>query len=204
MRLSARESWLFCRSRTNKFMLSLNEIKIGALIKIAGEPCAVIKADHHKMGRGGAVLKTKLKNLLNGNVIEKTFQGNDKAEEAETETNQANYLYKTETEACFMNNETYEQFSLPLEQIGGKMKFLKESADVDILYFQGNPVSLKLPIKISLKVVSSPPGVKGNSAGNVTKTVKLETGSEISAPMFIDEGDMVIVNTDTEEYVSRA
>lgn len=185
-------------------MLSLNEIKIGVLIKIACEPYAVIKADHHKMGRGGAVLKTKLKNLLNGNVIEKTFQGNDKAEKAETETNQANYLYKTKTEAYFMNNESYEQFSLPLEQIGGKMKFLKESADVDILYFQGNPVSVKLPIKISLKVISSPPGVKGNSAGNVVKTVQLETGAEISAPMFINEGDIVIVNTDTEEYANRA
>jgi len=181
-------------------MLSLNEIKIGTLIKIADEPYAVIKADHHKMGRGGAVLKTKLKNLLNGNVVEKTFQGNDKADE----TNQANYLYKTETEACFMNNESYEQFSLPLEQIGDKLKFLKESMDVDILYFQGQPASLKLPVKISLKVTSSPPGVKGNSAGNVTKAVQLETGMQINAPMFINEGDMVIVNTDTGEYVSRA
>jgi elongation factor P len=185
-------------------MLSLSEIKIGALIKIADEPYAVIKADHHKMGRGGAVLKTKLKNLLNGNVVEKTFQGNDKAEEAETETNKANFLYKTETEACFMNNESYEQFSLPIEQIGDKMKFLKEGMDVDILYFQGNPATLKLPIKTSLKVISSPPGVKGNSAGNVTKIVELETGAEINAPMFINEGDMIIINTDTGEYVSRA
>jgi len=185
-------------------MLSLSEIKIGALLKIADEPYAVIKADHHKMGRGGAVLKTKLKNLLNGNVIEKTFQGNDKAEEAETETSKANYLYKTETEACLMNNESFEQFSLPLEQVGDKMNFLKEGTDVDVLYFQGNPVSLKLPIKISLKVTSSPPGVKGNSAGNVTKTVELETGTQINAPMFINEGDTVIINTDTGEYVSRA
>ncbi len=184
-------------------MLSLNEIKIGSLIKIADEPYTVIKADHHKMGRGGAVLKTKLKNLLNGNVIEKTFQGNDKAEEAETETSKANYLYKTETEVYFMNNESFEQFSLPLEQVGDKIKFLKESMDVDILYFQGNPVSLKLPIKISFKVISSPPGVKGNSAGNVTKAVQLEGGAQINAPMFINEGDMVIVNTDTGEYVSR-
>ena len=185
-------------------MLSLSEIKIGALIKIAEEPHAVIKADHHKMGRGGAVLKTKLKNLLNGNVMEKTFQGNDKAEEAETETSKANYLYKTDSEACFMNNETFEQFSLPLEQIGEKLKFLKEGVDVDILYFQGNPATLKLPVKISLKVISSPPGVKGNSAGNVTKTVELETGAQINVPMFINEGDMVIINTDSEEYVSRA
>lgn len=185
-------------------MLSLNEIKIGALLKIGDEPYAVIRADHHKMGRGGAVLKTKLKNLLTGNVMEKTFQGNERAEEAETETSRANYLYKTETEAYFMNNENFEQFSLPLEQIGDKLKFLKENMDVDILYFQGQPTALKLPIKISFKVVSAPPGVKGNSAGNVTKTVELETGAQINAPMFINESDLVIVNTDTGEYVSRA
>jgi len=185
-------------------MLSLSEIKIGALLKIAGEPYAVIKADHHKMGRGGAVLKTKLRNLINGNILEQTFQGSDKAEEAETDTQKANYLYKTDSEASFMNNESYEQFSLPLEQIGDMLKFLKEGTDIDVLYFQGNPVALKLPIKIALKVVSAPPGVKGNSAGNVTKAVELETGTQLNVPMFVNEGDMVIVNTDTGEYVSRA
>ena len=185
-------------------MFSLNEIKIGVLLKIAGEPYVVIKADHHKMGRGGAVLKTKLRNLINGNILEQTFQGGDKAEEAQTDTKKADYLYKTDSEACFMDNETYEQFSLPLEQVGGSLKFLKEGTDVDILYFQGRPAALKLPIKISLKVISAPPGVKGNSAGNVTKTVELETGAELNAPMFISEGDEIIVNTDTEEYVSRA
>ena len=184
-------------------MLSLNEIKIGSLLKIAAEPYAVIKADHHKMGRGGAVLKTKLKNLINGSILERTFQGNDKAEEAATDTQKANYLYKTDAEVCFMNNETYEQFSLPLEQVGEKLKYLKEGTEVDILYFQGLPASLKLPVKISLKVISAPPGVKGNSAGNVTKTVQLETGAELSAPMFINEGDEIIVNTDTGEYVGR-
>ncbi|MEK7557960.1 MAG: elongation factor P [Patescibacteria group bacterium] len=185
-------------------MLSLNEIKIGKLIEITNEPFVVIKADHHKMGRGGAVLKTKLKNLINGNVIEKTFQGNDKADEAVTETNKANYLYKTDTEVCFMNNETYEQFGLPIEQVEDKINYLKEGTDVDIFYFQGSPVAMKLPIKITLKVTSAPPGVKGNSAGNVTKIIELETGAQINAPMFINEGEMVIVNTDTGEYVERA
>jgi elongation factor P len=103
-----------------------------------------------------------------------------------------------------MNNENFEQFSLPLEQIGDKLKFLKEGTDVDVLYFQGRPVTLKLPIKIALKVTSAPPGVKGNSAGNVTKIVELETGSQLNVPMFINEGDTILVNTDTEEYVSRA
>ena len=154
--------------------------------------------------RRRAVLKTKLKNLVNGSMLEKSFQQGEKIEEAETEIRKANYQYKTETEATFMNNETFDQFSLPLEQIGDKIKYLKEGTDVDILYFQDRPVSLKLPIKIAIKVTSAPPGVKGNSAGNVTKAVQLETGMQINAPMFINEGDIVIVNTDTGEYVSRA
>jgi elongation factor P len=102
-----------------------------------------------------------------------------------------------------MDNETFEQSSLPLEQIGDKISYLKEGTDVDILYFQGKAVALKLPIKIALKVTSAPPGVKGNSAGNVTKVVELETGMQVSVPMFIGEGETVMINTDTGEYVGR-
>ena len=185
-------------------MLNINEIKLGSLIEVSDEPYIVIKADHHKVARGGAVLKTKLKNLISGNVLEKTWQGNDKAKKADTEKKKANFMYKDENNAYFMDNETYEQFSLPLEQLGGKQKFLCDGTDVNILYFKNNPMAIDLPVKIDLKVVSAPPGVKGNSAGNVTKVVELETGVEISAPMFINEGDIIRINTDTGEYVERA
>ena len=185
-------------------MLNINEIKLGSLIQISNEPYVVIKAAHHKVARGGAVLKTKLKNLITGNVIEKTWQGNDKAKPAETEKKKANFMYKDNNEAHFMDNQTYEQFSLPLEQIGEKIKFLKDSTDVNILYFQNNPVSVDLPVKIDLKVISAPPGVKGNSAGSVTKQVELETGANINVPLFVNEGDVIRVNTDTGEYVERA
>ena len=188
----------------NFIMLSLSEIKIGEIIKINNEPYAVIKTDHHKMGRGGAVLKTKLRNLITGNILEKTFQGNEKAEEAETETKKTNFMYKDENQAYFMDNETYEQFGLSLEQIGEKQKFLKEGTDVDTLYFSDKPVAIDLPIKMDLKVVSAPPGVKGNSAGNVNKQVELETGAKINAPMFVKEGDIIKINTDTGEYAARA
>ncbi len=184
-------------------MLSLNEIKLGRILEINNEPFIVIKADHHKMGRGGAVLKTKLKNLINGNVLEKTFQGNDKAEEAHTEKKKANFMYADDNEAYFMDNESYEQFSIAIEQIGDKKKFLKDGTDVNVLYFNNNPVAIDLPIKMEFKVVSAPPGVKGNSAGNVTKQVEIETGAEISAPLFVNEGDIIRVNTDTGEYVER-
>jgi len=154
-------------------MLNISDIKIGRLLKIAGEPYVVTRSDHHKMGRGGAVLKTKMKNLITGAVLDKTFQGNEKAEEAETEKRKANFMYKDEGNAYFMDNESYEQFSLLLDQIEAKLKFLKEGGDVDVLYFDEKPVALDLPIKVILKVVSAPQGIKGNSAGNVSKVVEL-------------------------------
>lgn len=185
-------------------MLNFNEIKTGKVIKVNGEPYIIIKTDHHKMGRGGAVLKTKCRNLINGNILERTYQGAEKAEEAETETKKANFMYKDKEEAYFMDNESYEQFNLPLEEIGDPAQFLKEGVDVDVLYFEGRPVSISLPIKMEFKVVSAPPGVKGNSAGNVNKQVEIETGAKINVPMFINEGDMIRINTDTGEYVERA
>lgn len=184
-------------------MLSLNEIKIGKLIKLDNEPYVVIKADHHKVGRGGAVLKTKTRNLISGNILDKTFQGNDKVEEAETEKKKASYLYKDEKAAYFMDSETFEQFEFLLERLGEKLKFLKEGVEVDVLYFQAEAVAVELPIKVELKVVSAPPGVKGNSAGNVNKVVELESGVEVSVPMFINEGDIIRINTDSGEYVER-
>ena len=185
-------------------LLNFNEIRSGAIIKIADQPYIIMKTDHTKVAQRRPVVKAKLKNLITGNILEQSFVENEKVEEAETETKKANYQYKTENEANFMDNETYEQFSLSLDQVGDKLAYLKEGTDVDIFYFQGQPVGLKLPIKIALKVISAPPGVKGNSAGNVTKTVELETGIKVNVPMFIEEGETLLINTDTGEYVGRA
>jgi elongation factor P len=184
-------------------MLNFNEIKTGRVIKLNSEPYIIIKTDHHKMGRGGAVLKVKCRNLINGNVLERTYQGAEKADEAETETKKANFMYKDKDEAYFMDNASFEQFNLPLEELGDSEKFLKEGVDVDVLYFEGKPVSINLPVKMEFKVISAPPGVKGNSAGNVNKIVEIETGAQISVPMFINEGDKIRINTDTGEYAER-
>lgn len=185
-------------------MLNFNEIKTGKVIKVNAEPYIIIKTDHHKMGRGGAVLKIKCRNLINGNVLERTYQGSEKAEEAETETKKANFMYKDKDEAYFMDNDSYEQFNLHLEEIGEAAKFLKDGTDVDVLYFENKPVSISLPVKMDFKVVSAPPGIKGNSAGNVNKQVEIETGAVLNVPMFINEGDVIRINTDTGEYVERA
>ena len=184
-------------------MLSLNEIKLGKVIVMNNEPYIIVRTDHHKMGRGGAVLKTKSRNLITGNVLDKTFQGNDKVEEAETSRKKVNFMYKDEINAYFMDNESYEQFELSLEEVGDKAKFLKDGTDIEMLYFNDKPISLDLPVKMDFKVTTSPPGVKGNSAGNVTKQIEIETGATLNAPMFINEGDVIRVNTDTGEYVER-
>ena len=184
-------------------MLSINEIKIGKVIIVNNEPYVVTKTDHHKMGRGGAVLKVKLKNLISGNVLERTFQGNDKAEPANTERKKANFMYLDEDNANFMDNESYEQFSLDKEAIGEPADFLKEGMTVDVLIFKQKPVSIKLPAKADLKIISSPPGIKGDTAGSATKMATLETGKQLKVPLFINEGDVIKVNTETGEYVER-
>jgi len=184
-------------------MLSIKEIKLGKILHINNEPFVVIRAEHHKQARSGAVLKTKLKNLITGSVIERTWQGNDKADEAQIEKKAANYLYRDDSQVYLMDNKSYEQFSIELDTLGGKERFLKDGTDVDVMYFNNTPVSIALPIKVELKVTSAPPGVKGNTAGNVMKTVELETGATIQAPLFINAGDIIRVNTDSEEYSER-
>ncbi len=185
-------------------MLSMSEIKIGKVLNINNDPFVVLKTDHHKMGRGGAVLKVKMRNLITAAVLEKTYQGNEKADEAQTETKKVNFMYKDANEAYFMDNSTFEQFGLPLSDIGDKAQYLKEGIDVDVLYFNDKPVAASLPVKMDFKVVSAPPAIKGNSVGSVTKVVELETGAKISVPVFISEGEIVRINTDTGEYVERA
>jgi elongation factor P len=185
-------------------MLGLSEIKTGKTIIVNSEPYVVIFDQHSKMGRAGAVLRTKLKNLITGGVIQKTFQGADKVEEAPVEKKKVQYLYSDGTDFYFMNNETYDQFSLPTSIIENGDKYLKEGMEVDVLYFNGAPVNAMLPIKVDLEVVEAPPAVKGNTVDGGTKQVTLETGAKVNVPLFIKEGDVIRVNTDTGEYVERA
>ncbi|MEI7452264.1 MAG: elongation factor P [Candidatus Falkowbacteria bacterium] len=184
-------------------MLTMSEIKLGKVLVVNGEPYVVIKTEHNKTARSGAVLKVKLRGLVNGSVLENTYQGNDKVEEADTQTKKANYMYKDANEAVFMDNGTYEQFMFNLDDLGDKVQFLKEGTDVDVLYFNDKPVAINLPVKMEFKVVMAPPAIKGNSVGSVTKQVELETGATINVPVFIEEGEMIRVNTDTGEYVER-
>jgi len=185
-------------------MLDISTIKPGKVIKHNGSPYVVTWIQHIKVARGGATLKTKMKNLIEGNVLEWSYNGGDKAEEADLERSKGVFLYKDDSESYFMDNQSYEQFSLQNEDITEQLKFMKDDTNVDIMYFEGKPVSITLPTKVSLKVVEAPPAVRGNSQGSITKKIVLETGAEITAPLFIESGETIIVNTEKGEYVERA
>lgn len=182
----------------------MSEIKLGKVLEINNEPYQVVFTQHIKVARGGAVLKTKLKNLLTGSTLEKTFAGSDSVPEADMQRKQANFLYSQDSDYFFMDNENFEQFQFSAEYLGDMVHYLKEGQTLDVLIFNNKPSSIALPAKIELLVTSAPDGVKGNSAGSTTKTVILETGLEIRTPMFIKQGDTIRVNTETGEYAERA
>lgn len=185
-------------------MLGISDIKSGKNIILDGAPYAVLYHEHSKTGRAGSVLRTRIKNLETGNVLEKTFQGADQVEEADISKSKAQYLYKEGDNHCFMDNESYDQFSLSEKVLGEATNYLKEGTEIVVLNFNSTPINIELPVKMTLKVVEAPPGVKGNTVSTGGKVVTLETGLKISTPLFVNEGDNIIVNTERGEYVSRA
>lgn len=182
---------------------SLNSIRVGLSLLVNGEPYQVLTANFVRMQQRKPVMQTKLRNLLNGKVLEISFKPGDKLEEADLEKRRCDYLYQDPTGVYFMDTGSYEQFSFPLDEIGDRAKLLKEGTQVEVLYFNQKPVSVALPPKVDLKVTSAPPGVKGDTAGNVTQPVTLETGLVVNAPLFIKEGDVIRINTDSLDYVER-
>lgn len=185
-------------------MLNISDIKTGKNIVIDNNPFAVLYHEHSKTGRAGSVLRTKLKNLITGAVLEKTFQGSDQVEEADISKSKAQYLYQEGDNYSFMDNESYEQFSLAKSVLGQSTDYLVEGTEIVVLNFNGNPINIEIPVKITLTVTEAPPGIKGNTVSTGGKMVTLETGLRLSAPLFVNEGDKIIVNTEKGEYVSRA
>ena len=185
-------------------MLNLTEIKTGKRILFNGEPYVVLDYQHSKTGRAGAVLRTKLRNLLTGGTIDQTFQGSDRVEESEIGKSKAQYLYKESDSFAFMDMENYDQFSLSAEVIGDMANYLVEGTEVTLLSWNDTPINVEIPVKVTLKVIDAPPGIKGDTASGGDKMVTLETGLQVTTPLFVKEGDSLIINTDKGTYVSRA
>lgn len=185
-------------------MLEYNEILPRRYIIVDGQPYEVIDAHIFRMQQRKPQNKTKLKNLITGSVMEMTFHAADKVEEAEISTKHVKYLYNNRGEWWFCEeNDPSKRFKIDESFLGGKGKYLKPNSIVEALVFDEKIFGVKLPVKVDLKVVEAPPGIKGDSARGGGKVVKLETGAEVTAPLFVNEGDIIKINTDTDEYVER-
>jgi elongation factor P len=183
--------------------MDLNDVKLGAIVLMNNEPMQVIWSNRMRTAQRKPVMQAKLRNVITGKVLEYSFKFGEKVIEADVSRENANFLYADNDGTHFMNNETFETIDMPKEVTAEQEPFLKEGTKVMILRFNDKPVSIELPIKVDLKVVEAPPGITGNSGGNVTKPVKLETGLSVLAPMFIKEGDTIRVDTREGIYVER-
>lgn len=185
-------------------MLGLTDIKTGKKIILDGQPYTVLNYTHSKTGRAGAVLRTKLQNIETGATIDKTFQGADKVEEADISKSKAQYLYAQGSDHYFMDMETFDQFSLSREALGSAPDYLTEEMEVTMLNFDDTPINIELPVKVTLTVTDAPPGLKGDTQSGGDKRVTVETGLQITTPLFVNTGDKIIINTEKALYVSRA
>jgi elongation factor P len=185
-------------------MYDTSAFKRGLKIEIDGKPFEIIEFQHVKPGKGGAFVRTKLKNMINGRVLDQTFRSGEKVGKPDLQEKEMQYLYKDGDNYCLMDNETYDQIFLPEDQMGDSRQFLVENLTVSMLFFNGNPVGVELPMFVELTVTDTDPGVKGDTASKVTKPATLETEAVVPVPIFINVGDKIKVDTRTGSYVERA
>lgn len=184
--------------------ISVNDFRTGLTIEVDGEIFTVQDFQHVKPGKGAAFVRARLKNLRNGNIVERTFRAGEVVNRAMVENRSMQYLYASGNEHTFMDNETFDQITLTSDQLEWELNFLKENMEVNIQSYQGEIIGVSLPNTVELKVVETEPGVKGNTATGATKNAVLETGFRVQVPLFINEGDVLIINTIEGKYVSRA
>lgn len=185
-------------------MININDIKNGMTIVIDGNIFIIQEFLHVKPGKGPAFVRIKLKNLRTGSTTEQTFNTNIKFEKAIIEKKPMQFLYSTGDMYNFMNMETYEQIDLSKDSLGDDSKYLKEGLEVNVTFYKGEVLGITLPEKIDYEVTTAEPGVKGNTATNATKEVKLENGLTVKVPLFINEHDRIVVSTKDGKYDSRA
>ena len=185
-------------------MISTSDFRKGLKLEFKGDPYEIIDFQHVKMGRGGAVVKTKMKNIKTGSVVEETIRSGEKFPTPELEEKKMQYLYMQDGLYYFMDQETYEQVPLNSDQLGNTKLFLKENIEVKILNYKGSPLNIELPTFIELVIAKTDPaGFKGDTASGGGKPATLETGAVIRVPFHINEGDTVKVDTRTSEYIER-
>ncbi len=184
--------------------IAATSLKNGTTFLSNDKPYVVIKYNHIKVGRGGAVVRVTARNLETGAIEEKTYSANVKVEDINTSKRKLQYLYNDNVNAVFMDPQSYEQIEIPVTVLSSELNFIKEGEDANVLFWDDKALSVEIPPKVTLKIKETSPGVKGNSATNMFKPATLENGLEVKVPLFIKVGDSVRVDTRTGEYVERA
>lgn len=184
-------------------MITPGELRKGIAVEIDDQPWTVIDYQHVKMGRGGAVVRLKLRNLRSGFTTERTFPASERFRRIYLERRHVQFLYHDDESYHFMDTDNFEQFALPAERLGDSTGYLKENTTADLLMYNDEPISLELPVTVDLRVEYTEPGFKGDTATGGTKPATLETGLRVQVPLFVDTGDIIRVDTRTGEYLER-
>ena len=185
-------------------VVSTNQFRNGMHIELEGQTWRIVEFQHVKPGKGGAFVRTKLKSLGTGSVVDKTFRAGEKFARVRTEQKNMQYLYESGDEVVFMDQETYEQTALPRESVSDAIDFMEPSSSVQMLTVDGEPAGVQLPASVELTVSETEPGVRGDTVSNVTKPATLETGATVQVPLFVNTGDRIKVDPRERRYISRA
>jgi elongation factor P len=184
--------------------VSTNQFKNGMHIELDGAAWRIVEFQHVKPGKGGAFVRTKLKNLDSGSVVDKTFRAGEKFARVITETKNVQYLYDSGDEVVFMDEQSYEQISLPRATVSDALDYIEPSSSVQLLTVDGRPSGVQMPASVELTVAETEPGVRGDTVSNVTKPAKLATGAVVQVPLFVNQGDRIKVDPREGRYISRA
>jgi len=184
-------------------MYETNEFRKGLKIEINGEPFVIVDFQHVKPGKGGAFVRTRVKSLISGNVNDMTFRSGDKVDRPDIEEKEMQFLYESGGEYHFMDTQSYDQLFLTAEQLGESKDFLKENLVIKAIFHNGRPIGVETPMFVDLKIVRAEPGIKGDTATGATKPATLESGAVIQVPLFVEEGDVIRIDTRTREYLTR-
>ncbi|MBQ7883460.1 MAG: elongation factor P [Phascolarctobacterium sp.] len=185
-------------------MISTNEFKTNVTVTIDGDPWQVVEFQHVKPGKGAAFVRAKMRNMSTGAVVERTFNAGERMPKARIERRTMQYLYESDGMYVFMDNETYDQTELSKETLGTALNFLQENMDVKIMTYEGRVLGVDLPNTVELTVVETEPGIKGDTATGGSKNATMNTGYVVKVPLFINEGDVLAIDTRTGDYISRA
>lgn len=183
--------------------VSTAEFRNGLKLEIDGEPYVIVEFQHVKPGKGGAFVRTKIKSLRTGNVIDRTYRSGEKVDVPELEEKTMQYLYAADKDRIFMDTSSYEQMSMSEQQLGNSINYLKENMEIKVLYYKGQPINIDVPMFVELAIAKTEPGVRGDTASGGSKPATLETGAAVKVPFYLNEGDVIKIDTRTGTFIER-